>query len=187
MTYDSFRHHRRSIRMKKYDYASNGAYFVTVCSKNRENFFGDVQQGEMVLNSFGTIIQSVWEKLPQRFPEIELDEFVIMPNHIHGIIAIVGAGFPRPNLIQIAGEETSPLRKPALGHIIAYLKYISAKRVNELRGLAGWPIWQRNYYERIVRSDRELNSIRQYIRNNAQRWNLDPENVGSGVSPPELD
>lgn len=112
------------------------------------------------------------------FYGIELDEFIIMPNHIHGIIWNVGAGFPRPQGgSAIQGAETAPLRKITLGQIIAYFKYRSSKMINELQKMPGQAIWQRNYYERIIRNDNELNRIRQYIQDNPINWAFDPENL----------
>lgn len=100
-------HHRRSIRLRHYDYASEGAYFVTICAQNRECLYGEVFNGEMVLNDAGRVVESVWCALPDRFPSIELDAFVVMPNHFHGIIVIcdcVGAGLAPPSLNQTGAE-----------------------------------------------------------------------------------
>ncbi|MCI0596714.1 MAG: hypothetical protein L0Z48_09285, partial [candidate division Zixibacteria bacterium] len=91
MKYNPDVHHRRSIRLKEYDYAQAGAYFVTICTQGREGLFGGIKNGGMELNPAGQMVQTVWEELPRRFPDIELDEFIIMPNHVHGIIVIVGA------------------------------------------------------------------------------------------------
>ena len=91
MKYDPDRHHRRSIRLKGYDYSQAGVYFVSVCTQNRECLFGAIVGGEMVLNHAGRMVETVWDRLARRFPDIELDESIILPNHIHGIITIVGA------------------------------------------------------------------------------------------------
>ena len=97
MKFDPDIHHRQSIRLRGYDYASVGAYFITVCTRNRESLFGEVLDGEMQLNDAGWIVRQVWEELPQRFPSIALDACVVMPNHVHGIV-IVGAQFIAPNV-----------------------------------------------------------------------------------------
>ncbi len=120
-----------------------------------------------------------WNDLPQRFATIELDEFVIMPNHIHGIIVICD----KPNVncrggvAPPQGEETSPLQKPALGKIIAYFKYQTTKQINQIHGTPGNRIWQRNYYDHIIRSEKSLAKIREYIINNPLQWELDSENI----------
>src|SRR3990172_7834035 len=92
MRYDAEKHHRRSIRLRGYDYAQAGAYFVTICTQNRECLFGEVVDGQMVLNDPGKILESVWSELPDHYPGVDVDAFVIMPNHIHGIVILVGAG-----------------------------------------------------------------------------------------------
>src|SRR3972149_7661939 len=94
MTYDPRRHHRRSIRLPAYDYAQAGAYFVTICTQDRQAVLGEVTCGEMVLNGPGQMVQAIWRELPQRYPGVDVDAFVVMPNHVHGIIVLVGAGPP---------------------------------------------------------------------------------------------
>ena len=175
---------RHSIRLRDYDYSEPGAYFLTVCTKERERLFGEINQGEMKLNGAGKIVQSIWVQLPKRFPNIELNEFVIMPNHVHGIISIldlnVGAGFPRPikmsNNPSVRGAVTAPLQSGSLGQIVAYFKYQSTKQINLLRNMPGVPIWQRNYYEHVIRDEHELFEMRQYTQENPLKWDLDPEN-----------
>lgn len=192
-------HYRESIRLPGYDYTQRGAYFVTVCAYQRERLFGDIRNGVMGLNEVGCIVADIWHGLPQRFPMIELDEFVVMPNHIHGIIwiadigasvdIIVGAGSTRPTPkgcpipmdrpaqgAATRGAATAPLRRDSLGEMMAYWKYVSAKNIHLINPLFG-PVWQRNYYERIIRNERELYATRQYIRNNPAQWGLDEENV----------
>ncbi len=145
--------------------------------------FGEISFGEMILNKFGEIVQNTWFDLPNYYKNIELDEFVIMPNHIHMVVVIkpipVGAGSPRPfgesdNDVNNRAREPRPykngatIKKPTLGQIVAYFKYQSAKRINEIRNMPGFPVWQRNYYEHIIRDENELNQIREYIRTNPQ-------------------
>ena len=163
---------RRSIRLKGYDYTEAGAYFVTICTQDRTCLFGDVVDEEIRLNEAGQVVQAVWDELPNHYPNVELDEFVVMPNHVHGIIVIVGAdvgaGFkPAP---------TIPVKRHGLAEIVRALKTFSARRINELRGTPGRSVWQRNYYEHIIRDEESLNRIREYIANNPAQWALDREN-----------
>jgi REP element-mobilizing transposase RayT len=172
---------RRTNRLKDYDYSSEGTYFVTVCAHNREHLFSRIKEGKMQLNENGRMIEECWNEISGHFPSVKLDEFIIMPNHIHGIISIVGAGFPRPENDRPKGAVTAPLRTGSLGQIIAYFKYQSTKRINLLRGMPGIPVWQRNYYERIIRNESELFQMRQYIQENPLKWDLDPENINSSA------
>ncbi len=126
------------------------------------------------------MVQQVWDALPKHYHNIQLDEFVIMPNHVHGIITIikpcnhnVGAGFPRP---QSMGAETAPLRKITLGQMIGFFKYQSTKQINILQQTPGISVWQRNYYEHIIRNETDLNKIREYIFHNPLQWDWDQEN-----------
>ncbi len=166
---ESKSHHRRSIRVRGYDYSQAGAYFVTICAKNREFVFGKIIDTEMRLNDTGRIVQECWNDLPSRFAGIELDAFVTMPNHIHGIIIIVGARLALPK----AGAASSA---PTLGDIIRAFKSISAINVNRMLSRSGQSLWQRNYYEHVIRNEKSLNKIHEYIIHNPLRWSLDREN-----------
>ena len=178
MKYDPEKHHRRSIRLKKYNYSSPGHYFVTICVQNRECILGKIVNGQMVLNEWGKIVRDCWQWLEKQYPNVELDEFIIMPNHMHGIIIINDLdcrGDSRNETIR-RGGVTPPLQNPTLGQIVAYFKYQSTKQINQLRQTPGTKFWQRNYYEHIIRNERELYAIRNYIRNNPLKWELDREN-----------
>jgi REP element-mobilizing transposase RayT len=153
-------HHRKSIRLKEYDYSEPGEYFVTMCTHNHECICGEIVNGEMRLNNAGKIVEECWKGISQHFNQVKLDEYIIMPNHIHGIIAICECNE------NSRGEVTSPLHKHTLGEIIAYFKYQSTKMINQIQGKPGRRIWQRNYYDRIIRNEKELNAIRDYIYNN---------------------
>ena len=172
--------YRRSIRLQSYDYSKPGAYFVTICAHKQECLFGKIREGILTLNDFGRIVESVWNDLPDYFSQITLDQFIVMPNHVHGIIIIrpsVGAGFPRPQFSSnLTGAETAPLQNTKLGKIVAYFKYQTTKQMNRISKTPGLRIWQRNYYEHIIRSEKSLLTIHQYIRNNPLKWDLDPEN-----------
>ncbi len=170
MTYDPRRHRRRSIRLKGYDYTQPGAYFVTMVTHHRRPLFGEVVDGEMRLNMFGEIVEWTWRDLPNHVANIVLDAFVVMPNHVHGIVIIVD-----DKHIVGAGSEPAPTnrKRHGLPEIVRQFKTFSARRINEHRGVRGVPVWQRNYYEHIIRNERALHRIRAYIRNNPRRWAMD--------------
>ncbi len=192
MNYDPERHHRHSIRLKGYDYSQEGAYFITICTQDRLCLFGEVVGGEMWLNDYGKMVRAVWDGLPEHYPFVMLDAFVVMPNHVHGIIIIteyVGAGFKpaptkpaptKPAPTKPAPTEPAPIgaghRRHGLPEIVRAFKTFSARRINEMRGTRGVPVWQRNYYEHIIRTEDALHRIRGYIANNPLRWHLDQEN-----------
>ena len=165
---------RKQLRLKNYNYSSEGYYFITVCVKNRENLLGEIIHGQMILNGVGRMVKSVWDKLPRKFLGIKIDEYIIMPDHFHGIIQIVGADprvRPIPNMDAQIGKGSTHGSTPTLGKIIQWFKTMTTNYY--LRGIGefGWPcfdknFWQRNYYEHIIRNDRELNETRQYIRDN---------------------
>ncbi len=172
MPYDPKKHHRRSIRLKGYDYTRPGAYFITICTQNRECLFGEVVKGRMVLNELGRIVEWTWHDLPNHLPHIRLDEFVIMPNHVHGIVWIVDDGAVAVG----AGSEPAPtasFRRHGLPEIVRQFKTFSARRINAHRGTRGTRVWQRNYYEHIIRNRAALDRIRWYIRMNPRRWDGD--------------
>ncbi|MCF7873319.1 MAG: transposase [Candidatus Omnitrophica bacterium] len=162
---------RRSIRLKEYDYAQQGAYFVTICVNNRKCLFGDVFNGEMILNERGRIVQQEWHKTGKIRKNIELDEFVIMPNHLHGIINIVGAhcNVPLHDRIEQFGRSTSN----SIPTIVKLFKSTTTKQINIIRNTAGIRLWQRNYYEHVIRNEFELNCIREYIATNPANWKQD--------------
>jgi putative transposase len=175
-------HNRRSIRLQGYDYSQAGAYFVTICTQSRKCLFGDIVDGKMQLNDAGRMIQQRWDEIPKHYPGIDTDEVVIMPNHIHGIIVIVGAG-PRacPGLGQPQGVAPTRLSLPDVVH---RFKSITTKRYTDGVKQTGWlpfpgKLWQRNYWEHVVRNEQEMDLIRQYIHNNPAQWELDKLYVGA--------
>lgn len=169
---------RRSFRLQGFDYSKEGAYFVTVCTQNRERLFGDVMDGVMHLNDAGRLVQTVWDELPARCPGAYLDAFVVMPNHIHGII-IVGA--PLVGAQKGTDDGATTRVAPTVGSIVGAFKSITTNEY--IRGvITGFRLpflgrlWQRNYYEHVIRSEESLNCIRDYIATNPFRWELDREN-----------
>lgn len=167
-----------SLRLHGYNYSQAGMYFVTVVVKDRKHIFGEIVNGTIMLNEAGIIVQGVWDDLPNHYSDIELDEFIVMPDHIHGIIGI---------------QQTTPTTNPTVVHepplllalhrrrmmlpkIIGRFKTISAKHVNLLHNRSGQPLWQRGFHDRIIRDEEELNSIRTYIQTNPLRWSLGQEN-----------
>ncbi len=135
--------------------------------------FGEIVDGKMICNECGKIVQSCWDEIPEHYGNVELDAFRVMPNHVHGIINIiddsaVGATFRRPD--DEGRGEPRPYKNVALGNIVAYFKYQSAKTINALRHTPGTSIWQRNYFDHIIRNQRSLDRIREYIRTNPERW-----------------
>jgi REP-associated tyrosine transposase len=166
---------RRSIRLRGYDYAQMGAYFVTICARDRACIFGKVVHGDMRVNAWGDIVQACWDDLPNHYGQMVTDAFVVMPNHVHGIMVVtddrtrfVGAGLkPAP---------TYNGKCHGLPEFVRAFKTFSARRINELRGMPGVPIWQRNYYERVIRDMGEMNRIREYIAANPAQWANDENN-----------
>ena len=152
------------MRLPDYDYASAGAYFITICTRDKALSFADLKVAE--------VVEWAWRALPAHFPRAMTDAFVVMPNHIHGVIWILDN---RQGMEARVGPRNR-LAAGSLGVIVRSFRSAVTKRVNELRGIPGEPVWQRNYYERIVRNDDELNHIREYIQLNPQKWNLDRDN-----------
>jgi REP element-mobilizing transposase RayT len=168
---------RKQIRLRDYDYSGAGGYFITICTCNRENLLGKILEQSIELNEFGKVAIQWWLELENRFPEIKLDYHVIMPNHIHGII-IMSHG---ENDVGAIHELPLPRgrverRRMVIPKVIGYFKMNSAKHINLLRNATGDPLWQRNYYEHIVRNEVELSRVREYIQNNPLKWDMDREN-----------
>ncbi|WP_221251714.1 transposase [Desulfuromonas versatilis] len=223
MGYDPEIHRRRSIRLKGYDYSRTGAYFVTICAHSRECLFGEIVDGGMRLNDAGLIARQCWIEIPVHFPQVKLDEFVVMPNHIHGILVITDPGEANATVgaknfspLRQPPQRVSPLRQPpqrvlplrqppqrvlplrqpprmastpqhpsgtsrTVGSIVRGFKIGVTKWMRNNTPICN--VWQRNYYERIIRDDRELAAIREYIANNPAQWGLDknnPENHKDG-------
>jgi putative transposase len=186
--FDPNKHHRKSIRIQGYDYSQVGVYFVTIVTYQRDCLFGKIENEEMILNDIGNIAVECWHAIPEHFPNVELGAFVIMPNQVNGIILITAERrgevlSPRynpnnnnSNQGSNQGEETPPLRKRTLGQIVAYFKYQSTKEMNHIETKnAITKFWQRNYYEHIIRNEREMDNIWRYIESNPAQWDRDEE------------
>jgi REP element-mobilizing transposase RayT len=235
MRHDSQQHHRRSIRLRGYDYTQAAAYFVTVCVQDRECLFGQIVDEEMRLTEAGQMVQSVWDALPQNYPGVDVDEFVVMPNHIHGIIVLTGDDVGADDMTAVVGATPRGCPDDATGHTVDRQAHRSGDGqaqgpaptdgvddmtdvgatprgcpddADHAAGLSlpdvvhrfksfttaqyrhgvkhhGWipfpgRLWQRNYYEHVVRNHDELRRIRQYIEDNPAKWALDPENPTRG-------
>jgi len=199
-------HHRQSMRLTDYDYSLPGAYFITICTKNKENLFGIVENNEIKLNEYGNIVKKCWYDLSGYYDKVMFDEYVVMPNHFHGIMIItenvdendtIGA-INNIDVVtnldvnnNVGAIHESPLqenepskhnkmdinqrRNMLLSKIIGKFKMLSAKQINICRGVSSIPVWQRNYYDRIIRNDDELNKIREYIRYNPLNWENDED------------
>ncbi len=206
MAFNPDTHHRRSIRLRGYDYSQPGAYFITVCTWQRNHLFGEVIDGEMVLNDLGKIVLEEWLAGCWIRPSITLGEFVVMPNHFHGI-AIIGPGdhprFPEIGMNPVGatcgrpfetgypfetgrppgdgskhrqGDRRSPLRGPKPASVSALMsgfKSVVTRRINQHIGTTGFPVWQRNYWERLIRDEDEFFVLSEYIRQNPSQWQLD--------------
>ncbi len=186
---------RRSVRLPHYDYASPGAYFVTLCAHERRMTFGEISDAEMQENDAGKIVRACWNALPEHFPHIMADASVVMPNHVHGIVSLVDALGESKR-----AQHAAPLRKTdsargrtvpgSLGAIIRSFKSACTKTINEKMGTSEVkrePVWQRNYYERVIRNEEELDRIRRYILFNPTRWASDWENPAAAKTRAEHD
>ena len=168
--------HRRTTRLQSYDYTRPGAYFVTVCTRNRKCFFGDITGEEMHPNEYGRIVQEQWKKTARIRSSVELDQFVIMPNHLHGIV-ILKESRCRDTARRVPTPEQ--FGKPVVGSlstVIRSFKSAATKRINLVRRTPGARVWQPRYYEHVIRNKKDLSSIREYIITNPAKWASDSEN-----------
>ncbi len=192
MSYNPEIHKRKSIRLKGYDYSQAGLYFITICCQNREHLFGEIKNGEMILNDAGQMIENEWLNLKNRFPTIELHEYITMPNHFHGILEIVRATLvvaPNEGIETIEEGQpqgtapttivpTTTATNKTIGDMMDAFKSITT--VQYIRGVKnlGWKpfvgkIWQRDYYEHIIRNEQAYDNISNYIINNPKKWDAD--------------
>ena len=172
MTFDPQKHHRKSIRLNGYDYAQEGWYFITICTKDRLYLFGNVKNEQMVLNKYGKIALEKWDEIPHHYPNVVLDEFIVMPNHIHGILQISGV----QDIVGVQNIEPLQIRKNRYQHIIpgSIGSIVRGFKI----GVTKWfrqntdihDVWQRNFWEHIIRDENDLNRIREYIQYNPAKW-----------------
>ena len=194
MIYNPKKHHRRSIRLKGYDYSQSGFYFITICVQNREHLFGHIENGKMVLNDAGRMVENEWLNIPQRFKNVVLHEYIVMPNHFHCIVEMVetkpvGAtlvvdpnknGHPQGDApTGSAPQGDAPTENiPTVGDIVGAFKsittvnYISSVKDNDWKPFHN-KLWQRNYYEHIIRNEQAYQNISQYIIFNPKNWDND--------------
>ena len=190
MRYDPDKHHRRSIRLRGYDYSQPGAYFVTICVQRRQCLFGEIVGEEMRLNDAGHMVERWWAELANKFPMVDTQGHGAMPNHFHGVVVIradVGAalrGRPLPS----PGIGHPHRDAPTVGDILDWFKTMTTNEY--IRGVKthAWTVfpgklWQRGYYEHVVRDDDELQRIQEYIATNPQRWAWDAQNPAATPSP----
>jgi len=168
---------RKSIRLQEYDYSSAGAYFVTICTHDRECLFGTVADEKIVLNDTGRIVESEWLKTAEIRANVSTDAYIVMPNHVHGILFIQepddGRGTAhRAATVEQFGKPTSN----SIPTIIRSFKATVTKQINEFRQTPGQKVWQRGFYDRIIRDENELNNIREYIIYNPLKWHEDKDN-----------
>jgi len=170
---------RKQIRLKGYDYSRSGYYFATICTQNREEWFGKVKSGITRLNKFGEIAKNFWTEIPGHFEDVEIDEFSIMPNHAHGILIIernmVGDAYMRPHQRNAFMHSLQDKTKMLLSKIIQQYKASVTHKINNFQNDLHFQ-WQRSFYDHVIRNESELFRIREYIQNNALRWDLDREN-----------
>ena len=190
MAYNPALHNRQSIRLQGYDYSQSGAYFITICTYKKEKYFGEIVNAEVKLNLLGQYAFHQWKMIPQRVTNVELDEFIIMPNHIHGIIVIrSGRGegseneimdgkqrlFSDPSPLLRMNEELQPngTVPGSIGAIVQNFKSSTSRKINAMPKMKGIKLWQTNYYDHIIRDEEDYARIVEYIRNNPQKWEQD--------------
>jgi len=184
MKYDLYKHHRRSIRLKGYDYSKPGAYFITLCINKRLCLFGEIIDGKMILNDAGEMVSEIWQEIPKYYPGIKIDEQIVMPNHFHGIIILKNENVEaihrdRP-ITNGQAQGPAPTENSSLSNVVGRFKSFTTYKYIEGIKQNNWEpfykkLWQRNYYERIIRNENELNRFRKYIIENPSKWDLDKE------------
>ncbi len=160
---------RKSVRLREYDYSQPGEYFVTICTYNHECMFGNIVEEEMKLSTEGAIAQRCWEEIPKHFSNVQLDEYIIMPNHVHGIIILTERMVGTRHAVSLQEQ----FAKPVIGSIptiVRSFKSATTKRIHEVQNAPSLPVWQSRFFERIIRNDKELDKIRDYISNNILKW-----------------
>ncbi len=172
---------RKPNRLRDFDYSQSGWYFVTICVQNRECLFGRIENGKMILNQFGEIVEKCWYEIPQHFPDVTLDEFVVMPNHVHGMVVIRNDVMKNRHVVGNAymrslQSPSSPDRtKMALSKIIHGFKSAVTREINKIQNQFCFQ-WQKSFHDHIIRNEKSYWAIKEYIRNNPAHWTFDEEN-----------
>jgi REP element-mobilizing transposase RayT len=168
---------RKPNRLRDYDYSRDGYYFITICTGDRKEFFGDIREAKIDLNRYGEIVDQCWRDLPKHYPNCSLDSFVIMPNHVHGIIVIDNGN--------VVGNGLKPFPTHRLSEMIRGFKTFSSRKINEEIKISNKFRWQKSFYDHIIRNDKSLENLRQYIMYNPLKWELDIENRTGAFSSAE--
>ena len=169
-----YRPQRKSIYLNGCDYSTPDAYLVTIYTHEHKCIFGRVKNGQVILNEIGSLVEECWQKIPEQFLNLQLDEFIVMPNHLHGIIIIRDKA--REACLDPAREPAGS-RKKTLGAVVGSFKSSVTRRVRRSGFFRGETIWQRGYYEHVVTNQADLENIREYITNNPDRWSFDSEDI----------
>jgi len=164
---------RKLNRLRGFNYSQSGYYFITICTKNKEEWFGRIENEEMILNKYGKIVSQCWYDLPNHYSNCSLGSFVIMPNHVHGIIMI--------NDKNAVGNGLKPFPTHGLSEIMRGFKTFSSRKINEAVENGNRFQWQKSFYDHVIRNEKSLDNLRQYIQNNPLKWELDIENIRSGA------
>jgi len=159
---------RKLNRLKNYDYSQNGYYFITICTKDKREYLGSIEEGRMNLSKFGEVVNECWHQLPKHYLNCSLDSFVVMPNHIHGIIVI--------NNENIVGNGLKPFPTRGLSEIVRGFKTFSSRKINDKIKRGDRFQWQKSFYDHVIRNEKSLNHLREYILYNPLKWELDIEN-----------
>ena len=185
MKYSPEKHHRQSVRLKGHDYAGAGSYYLTICTHEGQFLFGEIVESQMRPSTTGVIAHKCWNEIPRHFPRATLDVSIVMPNHLHGII-VIGEGTPSERTDTPwrlpTGERREAFGKPVPGSLATIMRLFKQAVTIQARAHVGARqgvpvrVWQDNFYEHIIRSEDEVNRIRQYICNNPLRWPYDAEN-----------
>ena len=177
MLYQKQIRNRKRNRLKGYNYSRDGCYFITICTKNRIECFGEIKNGEMALNKYGYVAEKQWQWLADQYAYVKLDEYIIMPNHFHGVIILEDINNQEDTARRVPTQES--FGKPISGSVPSIIRSFKSA-VTRLINLLSYPhkiiVWQNNYYEHTIRSEDGLNTIREYIQNNPLRWEYDRDN-----------
>lgn len=166
---------RKSIRLSEYDYTLPGAYFVTIVTYQRKCILGAIRNGEIILSNIGRIVNNTWQEIPIHFPNATVDNYVIMPNHIHGIVNILDTGVGARHASPLRGKDPLGTSPRSLGVIIGSFKSAATKRIHQTEEYKKIQVWHRNYYEHVIRDERDYEKIVEYIITNPANWMDDPD------------